>query len=338
MKEQHHKIVIPKVSILVPVYGVEYFIERCARSLFEQTYQNLEFVFVDDCTPDKSIEILQQVIIDYPERKDSVQIIRHDHNRGISAARNTLIDACTGEFIVFVDSDDWIEPDSVELLVNKQLETNADIITPNRYCEKKDATTEYLSGGYDLDKDNALRAILNTQITHILTGRLIRTSLIKNHHLHFKEGANFDEDFQVLTQAFYYAKTVSGIPDYIYHYSQTNESASIRSFLDWKMLRQSLISYDIVKSFFSDKERCLNEIIEKRTIQKYHWVLFLMAKASNREAFDFCKQYLLHYDKQYLSAIHWDNSFIRVLESNYYILKLIIPIRMIRARIMQALH
>ena len=75
------------VSILVPVYGVEQYIERCARSMFEQTYPNLEYVFVNDCTPDLSMEVLHKVMMDYPQRKDAVHAINHDRNRGLAAAR-----------------------------------------------------------------------------------------------------------------------------------------------------------------------------------------------------------------------------------------------------------
>lgn len=66
---------MPKVSVVVPVYGVEKYIERCARSLFEQTLEDMEFVFVDDCTKDNSIAILEKVILDYPKRKDQIKII-----------------------------------------------------------------------------------------------------------------------------------------------------------------------------------------------------------------------------------------------------------------------
>ena len=75
-----------KVSILVPVYGVEKYIERCVRSLFEQTYENIEYVFVDDCTKDKSIEILNSVLAEYPNRKKQAKILHHDKNRGLSHA------------------------------------------------------------------------------------------------------------------------------------------------------------------------------------------------------------------------------------------------------------
>ena len=118
----------PMVSILVPVYGVEQYIERCARSLFEQTYPDIEYIFVDDCSPDKSIEVLKKTIDDYPQRKPNVRIVRHECNRGLAAARNTAVENCRTEFLMHVDSDDWIEMDCVERCVIKQQEENSDIV------------------------------------------------------------------------------------------------------------------------------------------------------------------------------------------------------------------
>ena len=119
---------MPKVSIIVPVYGVEQYIERCARSLFEQTYMNIEYVFVNDVTPDKSIIILNQVTEDYPQRSKDVKIVTHSTNRGVSAARNTGLAAATGDYLLYVDSDDYLCKDAVEQLVNKAEEKNADIV------------------------------------------------------------------------------------------------------------------------------------------------------------------------------------------------------------------
>lgn len=106
-----------KVSILIPVYGVEKYIERCARSAFEQTYKDLEYIFVDDCTQDKSIEILKRVLDDYPDRKGQVKIIKHEKNGGLSVARNTALDAATGDYIYYLDSDDELAKDCVEQMV-----------------------------------------------------------------------------------------------------------------------------------------------------------------------------------------------------------------------------
>ena len=81
-----------RVTICVPVYGVEKFIERCARSLFEQTYDALDYVFVDDCSKDRSIAVLQQVVEAYPQRKPFVGIVAHERNRGLAAARRTAVE------------------------------------------------------------------------------------------------------------------------------------------------------------------------------------------------------------------------------------------------------
>ena len=108
-----------KVSILVPIYGVEQYIDRCARSLFEQTYPNLEYVFVNDCTKDRSVEVLRKVLEAYPEKGNAVKIVDHERNRGLAAARNTALAHATGEFVCLVDSDDWLELNALELLVNK---------------------------------------------------------------------------------------------------------------------------------------------------------------------------------------------------------------------------
>lgn len=117
-----------KVSILVPVYGVEKYIERCAVSLFEQTYEDLEYIFVDDCSPDHSIEILERVMERYPQRKVQTVILRMEENRGVGYVRKTLLEKATGDYITFVDSDDLVAERMVELLTAKAQETKADVI------------------------------------------------------------------------------------------------------------------------------------------------------------------------------------------------------------------
>ncbi len=96
------------ISILVPIYGVEKYIERCSRSLFGQTYFNIEYIFVDDCTKDNSIGILKKVLMDYPLRAKKVKIVSHSTNRGLSAARNTALTHAEGAYIMHVDSDDYL--------------------------------------------------------------------------------------------------------------------------------------------------------------------------------------------------------------------------------------
>ena len=80
---------VVRISVIVPIYNVKLYIERCVRSLMEQTLENIEFIFVNDCTPDDSMDILHYVLEEYPKRREQIKIIEHETNRGISAVRNT---------------------------------------------------------------------------------------------------------------------------------------------------------------------------------------------------------------------------------------------------------
>ena len=117
-----------KVSILVPFYKVEKYVGRCVESLFAQTYQNIEYVFVNDCTKDRSVEILQQTIDRFPERKSQVILIQHEHNKGLGGARHTAFAASRGRYIMHVDGDDLLPLDAVEKLVKAAEKSGADIV------------------------------------------------------------------------------------------------------------------------------------------------------------------------------------------------------------------
>lgn len=99
----------PKLSVIVPIYGVEKYIERCARSLFEQTLDEIEYIFVNDCSPDRSVEILNNVLNQYPNRISATRIVNMSTNSGLAAVRRHGIQLATGEYIIHCDSDDWID-------------------------------------------------------------------------------------------------------------------------------------------------------------------------------------------------------------------------------------
>lgn len=117
-----------KVSVIIPVYGVEKYIERCARSLFEQTLGDIEYLFIDDCTPDKSIEILKKVLEEYPQRKSQVIIHHMDKNSGQAAVRKWGMQNATGDFVIHCDSDDWVDTDMYRAMYEKAIEENTDVV------------------------------------------------------------------------------------------------------------------------------------------------------------------------------------------------------------------
>ena len=121
-----------KVSVIIPVYGVERYMGRCARSLFAQTMtRGIEFIFVDDCTQDRSIEILRNTLEEYPERHAQVTILKHSSNKGLAATRKTGVRAARGEYIIHCDSDDWVEPDMCRLMYEEAKRSDADMVVCN---------------------------------------------------------------------------------------------------------------------------------------------------------------------------------------------------------------
>lgn len=123
----------PKVSVIIPVYRVESYIEKCVRSLFAQTLHDLEYIFVDDYSPDNSISIIERVLEDFPERKRQVKKICHSKNDGVAKSRQDGIDVALGEYIIHCDPDDWIELDMYELLYRKAKDTDADMVICDYY-------------------------------------------------------------------------------------------------------------------------------------------------------------------------------------------------------------
>ena len=115
------------VSVIVPVYKVEAFIGRCIRSLMEQTLREVEFIIVDDCSPDRSIAVAEAVMQNYPERHAQVHLIHHEVNKGLPAARNTGLAVAKGEYVFHCDSDDFIEPVMLEKLYDEAKRQDADI-------------------------------------------------------------------------------------------------------------------------------------------------------------------------------------------------------------------
>ena len=107
---------LPKISIIIPIYNVAEYITECLQSVMRQTYKGeIECILVDDCGKDKSISVAEQLISDYKGQIE-FRILHHEHNRGLSAARNTGTDAATGDYIYYLDSDDYISDDCIEVL------------------------------------------------------------------------------------------------------------------------------------------------------------------------------------------------------------------------------
>ena len=306
-----------KVTIAVPVYGVEKYIKRCARSLFEQTYQDIEYLFVDDCSPDKSIDILREVIDDYPVRKPHVRIISHEKNRGLSAARNTAVTNTFSEFLLHVDSDDYIDLFAVEKLVQKQMQTNADIVSCG-YVEDYSKCSIPHKSNFPQTNDEWVLMVLQRKIQCNIWGRLIRHSLLIDNHINCIEGCNMGEDFQVIPRLFYYAKNISYIEDYAYHYNCMNIGSYTKVFSE-KESRQSFQGLDLIKDFFKNKDEKYKDAIQQGEAYMLAMNMVSCARSGNREYFNILQDRMRKMGKQYVVNIPL-NYRLTYYISNYYIL------------------
>ena len=208
-----------KISVIIPVYNTEKYLEKCVSSVLSQTYKELEIILIDDGSNDSSGEICDEL-----EKTDSRIIVLHQSNAGPSSARNAGIDAATGNYLGFVDSDDWIEPQMYEFLYERLLSGKADISCCNirrRRGEEeipiiKDLSLDAVFSGYEA----ALRALDdNEKIIFSLDNKLFRKELFDGIRL---QVGTFFEDFQIIPELLMKAETVicSGLPLYNYYESQ----------------------------------------------------------------------------------------------------------------------
>lgn len=243
----------PLVSILVPVYGVEQYIERCARSLFEQTYDNLEFIFVDDCSKDRSIELLENVLGDYPNRQSHVNIVRHSQNKGLAAARNMAVAASKGDYIMHVDSDDYlIGTNAIESIVAFALEEESDMVVFDRKNVYSDYEVE-LTQNIPHNKNEYLKQIVSRNNVLTVWGLLIKKSLYTKNHICCIEGVNVGEDYFVKVQLVYFANKISYLPKHFYAYNLANISSytSMASMSNFRQIKQTM---DYIEAFLKREE------------------------------------------------------------------------------------
>ena len=209
-----------KVSILVPFYKVERYVGRCVESLFTQTYENVEFIFVNDCTPDESLEVINQYIDKFGVR-NKCQIINHTKNEGICASRNDCLDNAKGDYFLFVDSDDYIDQDMVELLVKAAVENNADI-SGCGYIEEYDDHSIEIQQKYTNDYNEMLKAITVLTLKGVMWKLLIRRSVVEDNHIRFMPEKNMVDDYLFCCQVFFYSHRFAGVDKCMYHYIQYN--------------------------------------------------------------------------------------------------------------------
>lgn len=212
------------VSIIVPVYNSSKYIRTCLESLLGQTCQDLEIILVDDCGQDNSMDIVRE----YAAKDNRVVVIESDANRGPMKARENGYMQANGEYLMFVDSDDYMPFQAVELLVRKAQETGADIVAGNYV--RVSSTGRNIQGKVSLpygdDKEDVLRALLGKKLVQTLWGKLYRAELFKNYKYETLDNMKNGEDAYLFYQIVNNVKRVVCVPEHVYYYVENPNSST----------------------------------------------------------------------------------------------------------------
>lgn len=218
----------PKISVIVPVYKVEKYIEKCVSSLMEQTLDDIEYIFVDDCSPDNSIKILETTLERYPHRVANVRIIHHDVNKGLTSARNSGLAVARGEYIAHCDSDDWVESTMYEELYNKAVKENADIVYSNINMVFKGYCEVYPSAAYSEDKTVLMKNYISSVWT-CLVFAIAKRELYDTHSLKSPTHLSYCEDFWLSVRLFHFARKIAYVNKAFYNYNRMNETSIVHT-------------------------------------------------------------------------------------------------------------
>lgn len=262
----------PLVSVIIPVFGVEKTIERCARSLFEQTLDGIEYIFVNDCSPDNSMDILQRLMAEYPDR--DVKIINQPKNMGPAATMNSGNNAATGEYVTRCDSDDEVRPEMYEEMYHAAKAGNYDVVLCD-FLQRYEGGAESYMGQYAHNSDELMRGLLTNKLSTSQWSKLVRRNMITDNNFIFPSH-NMCEDMVYSIQYAYYAQSVTCLhkPYYLYYRYSGAYSARYDRENRLRLFQELKNNVDVVFNFL-DSKGLSKQYKEEIIYQKYKVKNFL---------------------------------------------------------------
>ena len=238
----------PQISVIVTVYNVEEYIARCIESVLNQTKSDFELIVVDDCTPDGSMGIVEQ----YIARDCRIRTFRNKENCGLMWARKVGVEHAQGEYIVYLDSDDALRKNALEILFNEIVKTGADMVSGNIVYKKLDGSDEEWRStlNYGNDSKGVYQSLLRGQYRHNLCGHIFRKSLLTESSLKFYKDFTKWEDYCLFYQLVNKATKVCHIDAPIYYYYQTSGSSTQVKISD-RSLETTVIAHKIAYDILS---------------------------------------------------------------------------------------
>lgn len=261
------------VSVIIPVYNAEKYIKRCLDSVLAQSYRNFEVLLIDDGSTDNSGRICDE----YRFRDNRIRVI-HNKNCGVAATRNVGIREAQGDYIAFVDSDDYIDPDMLEIMVTRVKKFNSDIVMCNYFTDKGGKITKAkmnykeVYDGADIVKNELLYLYYTDYHNGLysLCNKLIKKSIYSANDILFDESLKRGEDAWFVFQCLKHCKRVDYIPEAFYYYYQ-NQSSIMHSIYDdqyeqWVKMRERLLNENQTLGFKIDYALFYKEFLYKLAV------------------------------------------------------------------------
>lgn len=248
-----------KITIIIPVYKAEKYLERCVKSVIHQTYKNLEIILVDDGSPDRCGEICEDFA-----QKDNRIVAIHKKNAGLCAARNSGMQIMTGSYFYFVDADDYIDNKTIQILQERAQKTNADVIVSNmkvlKYEHQEQRVFEYRKT--TLTKEDMLATqdryeyFYSPGYGNTAWNKLYKTQFIRSLQLTFDENVHISEDYLFNIKCFVHFPKIELVNEYTYYYC--NYASTITKSEITDLAEQTMYIMKELHDFFS-KNEILNE-------------------------------------------------------------------------------
>lgn len=268
----------PIVSVIVPVYNVEKYLSECIESIIEQDYSNLEIIIVDDGTPDNSGKIAD----DYAKKDGRINVI-HKTNGGVASARNVGMDAATGEFVLFVDSDDWISKDHVSHLMYLQSIDDADMCMTTEFFTQKTDVQEQEQIVETMKSDDAAALLLSPKMVVGTYNKLYRRAWLNANNLRQNEKLFSGEGLNFIVTVAQYANHVTISNRRIYYYRR-NVSESATTKFNINMFINNELSLDDIKNKKIVESRKFDDMLDLfRTHLMINGVLSILTYASPKQ-------------------------------------------------------
>ena len=237
-----------KVSVIVPVYNVGNLIEKCLHSLLSQTLDDIEYIFIDDCSTDNSVLVIEEVLSQYPSRKERVRLVRMPYNIGVAAARHRGVELANGEYVIFCDSDDWVNTCMFEELYTTCKGGDYDIVICDYNITNGDQRNLHVSQKVPRTKLELMSKLLSGRVHGSLCNKMVKRILYEN--IIFPVG-NMREDLAMLIQLLHNASKFHYInrPYYNYYVRSGSVSSGTTDVSIINRYEQSLLNYDLIEKF-----------------------------------------------------------------------------------------